>query len=134
MRTFIVLALCVVCSACGLPGLPGFGDPDTSFCTLEARSSVLVTVVSPMGTIVDDAHVTFTVNGGPEQVAECLFSSNTSAKGCTRWMAGMETSGEFTLTATSADGQHTKQLQVSVSEDRCHVITKDVTITLSVSR
>ena len=134
MRTFILLALCVVCSACGLPGLPDFGEPDTSFCTLEARSSVLVTVAGPVGTIVDDAHLTFTVNGGPEQVAECVSLSDTSAKGCTRWMAGTETSGDFTLTATSADGQHTKQLQVSVSEDRCHVITQEVTITLSVSR
>jgi hypothetical protein len=134
MRTFIVLALCVVCSACGLPDLPSFGDPNTTFCTLEARTSVLVTVVGPMGTIVDEAHVTFTVNGGPEQVAECLFSSNTPAKGCTRWMAGRETSGEFTLTATSADGQHTEQLQVSVSGDSCHVITKEVTITLPVSK
>ncbi|HVG61672.1 MAG TPA: hypothetical protein VNA24_24135 [Hyalangium sp.] len=46
-------------------------------------------------------------------------------------MAGWEASGEFTLTATSADGQSSRQLQVSVSEDRCHVITEDVTITLS---
>jgi hypothetical protein len=128
MRTFIVLALCVVCSACGLPG---FEDPDTSFCTLEARPSVVVTVVGPVGTIIEDAHVTFTVNGGPEQAAECHFPSSTPARGCTKWMAGWEASGEFTLTATSADGQSSRQLQVSVSEDRCHVITEDVTITLS---
>jgi hypothetical protein len=126
MRVFTVLPLCVILSACGLPDLL---DNDAGrFCTLDSRPSVVVTVVNPVGTIVDDARVTFSLNGGPEQLAECAAAPHPSG-GCTKWMAERETPGAFTLRATSVNGEHTQQ-QISVSADECHVITEEVTLML----
>jgi hypothetical protein len=127
MRVFIVLPLCVILSACGLPDL--LDNDDIGFCSYNSLPSVVVTVVNPVGTIVDDARVTFRLNGGPEQVAECNPGKSTSG-GCTEWVAEWERPGVFTLTATSLNGEHTDQQQISVSEDECHVNTEKVTLML----
>jgi hypothetical protein len=118
-----VLVLSVILAACS--DEIGRGE----FCTLEARASVGVTVVDPQGTAVEDARVTFSLDEGPEQQAECV-GRGTSSGGCAHWAAGWEASGDFLITATSADGKHTAQQRISVGEDRCHVITETVAITL----
>jgi hypothetical protein len=99
------------------------------FCTLESRASVVVSVVDPQGKAVEDARVTFSLDGGPDQQAECGDRGGTSG-GCARWLAEWERPGDFLITVTSADGKQSAHQQISVGEDRCHVITENVTVTL----
>ncbi len=109
--------------------LPACARPD-SFCTLEARAAVQVTVVDTQGGILRDARVTFTVDGGPEEQALCNGSQLQTAPPCDRWVTGYERAGEYVITATSADGTRTARTQVTVSEDECHVKTETVRLTL----
>jgi hypothetical protein len=127
MRFLIVSALCVMLPGCGLPGFDH--DDGMDFCPGVSRPSVVVTVVDPAGNLVEDARVTFTVNGGPEQQTDCVEWSHPSS-GCRGWAAGWETPGEFTVTVASADGQHTLKRQILVSDGECSVKTETVTITL----
>jgi hypothetical protein len=108
--------------------LPACASPDT-FCTLEARAAVQVTVMDTRGGIQRDARVTFTVDGGPEEQALCNGGSQTGGQ-CDRWVAGYERAGEYVITATSADGTRTARTQVRVGEDECHVKTETVQLTL----
>jgi hypothetical protein len=99
------------------------------FCTFDARASVVVSVVDPQSKAVEDARVTFSLDGGPDQQAECSAGGGTSGS-CARWTAERERAGDFLIKVTSADGKHSAQQQISVGEDRCHVITETVAITL----
>jgi hypothetical protein len=102
------------------------GDPVT--CTLEARSSVQVTVVDVMGIPALDATVTFSVDGGVEEDAECV--STAAAGGCEAWVAGYERAGVFVIKAMSADGTAKAEESVTVAKDECHVISQMVELKL----
>jgi hypothetical protein len=108
--------------------LPACARPD-SFCTLEARAAVQVTVVDTQGSIQRDARVTFTLEGGPEEQALCNGGYQPGGQ-CDHWVTSYERAGEYVITATSADGTRTARKQVRVSEDECHVKTETVRITL----
>ncbi|WNG42676.1 hypothetical protein F0U60_00150 [Archangium minus] len=116
-----LLAAGTVLSACGY-----FNQTD---CTLEARASVQVRVVDPQGNPQQDARVTFTRDDGPEQQALCNGSEQRQGN-CDTWVTGYEQPGEYVITATSADGQHTARQSVSVSDGKCHVHSQSVTLTL----
>jgi hypothetical protein len=128
-RAALLLAVSTVLPACGQYELV---EPREigSYCTLEARPSVRVTVVDTQGRPWRGARVTYTAEGGPEQQAQCLGSNQ--AESCEQWWAGTEKPGLFVITAISADGQLTVQQQVTVTEtpDNCHVITETVQLTL----
>jgi hypothetical protein len=100
------------------------------FCTLEARSSVQVTVVDARGNPQRDARVTFTRDGGPEQQALCNGGRDPQQGNCDAWVTEYERPGLFVITATSADGQRTVRQQVTVTEDACHVHTESVQLVL----
>ncbi len=129
-RAALLLAVSVVLPACGQPESEERVEIG-SYCTLELRASVGVTVVDTQGNLLRDSRVTYTRDGGPVQQAEC-FSPSNGAEGCERWFMGREQPGMFVITATSADGQRTVQQQVTVTEtpDKCHVITEYVQLTL----
>ena len=55
------------------------------------------------GTVQGNALVTFTVDGGPVQPAECISYWYDPAD-CELWAAGRETAGTFLVTATRASG------------------------------
>ncbi|QRK11106.1 hypothetical protein JQX13_14150 [Archangium violaceum] len=116
-----LLAAVTVLSACGY-----FDQTD---CTLEARASVQVRVVDTRGNPRRDARVTFTRDGGPEQLALCNGVGPQQGD-CDTWVTGYEQPGEYVITATSADGQHTARQSVSVGDGRCHVQAQSVTLTL----
>lgn len=128
-RAALLLAVSAVLPACGQPES---AEPVVlgHSCTLEARTSVRVTVVDTQGRTWRDARVTYTLNGGPEQQAKC-FGSNQPGN-CDFWWAGEENPGLFVITATSADGQLSVQQQVTVTEteDKCHVVTEAVQLTI----
>lgn len=98
-------------------------------CTLEARASVNVKVVDAQGMAVTDAVVTFSVNGGADEMAECVNPVGGMGT-CQEWVAGWERDGNFTVTATSADGMKTATQMVTVTKDACHVQPQSVTLTL----
>ncbi|HEX8436758.1 hypothetical protein [Archangium sp.] len=127
-RAALLLAVSAVLPACGQL-YKGEGGEFHEACTLEARPSVRVTVVDTQGNPRRDARVTYTRDGGPEQQAECLRSE---AGHCEWWLTEPEQPGLFVLTATSADGQRTVRQQVTVTEteDKCHVLTETVRLTL----
>jgi hypothetical protein len=122
------LASSLLLPACG----DGSGDSGSSgdpiACTLEARSSVSVTVVDVMGIPALDAMVTFSVDGGAEEDAECVTTA--AAGGCEAWVAGYERAGTFVIKAVSADGTAKDEETVTVTKDECHVISQMVELKL----
>lgn len=124
---FVLVASSLLLSACG-------GDTDDTgssggvACTTEARASVQVTVVDVMGVAVLDATVTFSVDGGAEEDAECVRTA--AAGGCEEWVAGFEQAGAFVVRAESADGAAKDEESVKVTKGECHVTTQTVTLTL----
>jgi hypothetical protein len=120
IASLTVLAVSAVLPAC---------SPFQSVCTLEARASVQVRVVDTRGNPQRDARVTFTRDGGPEQQALCNGSHQVQGH-CDTWVTEYERPGQYVITATSADGQRTARQSVSVGEDKCHVQSQSVTLTL----
>ncbi|MCK6587603.1 MAG: hypothetical protein HUU21_25105 [Polyangiaceae bacterium] len=114
-------------AACGDDGDGTGGAGGQVACTLEARSSVSVKVNDAMGIPVLDAIVTFSVDGGAEQDAECVQTA--AAGGCEAWVAGWEVAGTFEIKAVSADGMSQDTETVVVTKDECHVISQSVTLT-----
>jgi hypothetical protein len=123
----VLVASSLLLSACGGDS-NGTGSPSGVECTTEARASVQVTVVDVMGVAVLDATVTFSVDGGVEEDAECVRTA--AAGGCEEWVAGFERAGAFVVRAVSADGATKDEESVTVTKDECHVTTQTVTLTL----
>ena len=113
----IVLVLLAV-SGCG-----------SSECSGDAHASVIVRVVNAGGTTVEDAEVTYSVDGGQDQPAECWDKTD---NGCASWSAGIERVGRFLIRATSGDGTKstTRSVDVGAREGQCGVATQDVTLTI----
>ncbi len=108
-------AVALLCVA-GLVGCDG----DEVACTLEARSSVTVTVVDEVGTAIPDPTVTYAVDGGAEQACEAMNGV---------FVCGYEVEGFFEITA-DAEGFAPETATVTVESDACHVIGQQVEITL----
>jgi hypothetical protein len=99
-------------------------DRDPIPCTAEARVSVVVTVLDIDGSVVDDAVVTYSVDGSASE--PCQASPGAL------YHCGRERLGHFLIAAT-ADGQSaTTALTVGRAADQplCHVGTEDIELTL----
>lgn len=124
----LLIASSLLLPACS-DGSDDTGSPgDPINCTLEARSSVSVKVISLMGEPVLDATVTYSVDGGLEEDAECV--STAAAGGCEDWVAGWERVGTFVIKAVSADKTSEAEETVVVTKDECHVIGQTLTLTI----
>jgi hypothetical protein len=98
-------------------------------CDTSAAASVSVRVVNEAGAPVGDARVTFSHAGGAEQPAECVQPAP-DGRSCGGWAAGWEQAGDFVIKAASADGSRQAQEAVSVEAGRCHVVGKQLQLTL----
>ena len=100
--------------------------PACSFaeCTAELRWSVSITVVDAQGQVVADAKVTFTIDGGQEQAAQCIEPGDGGA--CSTWVAGAEQSVDFVIKAESRDNTLHAQTAVTVNEGTCHHVEAQV--------
>lgn len=116
-----LLAAASLSAACG----PPFWG-----CTDVAEVAVAVRVVDSSGARVTDAVVTYTLDQGPEERAECFLPLGSSTSQCEEWAAGYEQPGTYTVTATSADGTRRATRTVSVKGDGCAVYTQQVELVL----
>ena len=99
-------------------------------CTLESRSSVVVTILSESG--LDEPTLTYSVGDGEVQEAEAYQED--------RWIAGWEESGTIQLTAEAnicpdlpeciCIAQEVVEVLVPLTNDGCHVVTQELTISL----
>lgn len=112
-------AVGVLVAGCG-----GTGD-DTVACTTEVRYSVVVSVVDSGGQAVPGATVSYSVDGGSTLAATCIGLPSA----CSNFLAGQEISGEFAIKAGKA-GWRPASATVTVQRDACHVITREVVMTL----
>jgi hypothetical protein len=96
-------------------------------CDDMAMASVSITVVDGTGAAVRDAKVSFTLNGGQSQDAQCVGGA---AGDCRSWTAAYEQAGTFVVTATSADGSKTDRKEAVVTSGSCHVNGVSMTLTL----
>lgn len=118
-RLLALLALAPLLPACALG----------TECDASLAYSVSIRVVDEAGRNVPDAQVRYSLNGGPEQRAECVeFPLGDGV--CGGWAAGQEETGDFVIKATSADGARQAEGQVSVGDGRCHVDSKQLQLTL----
>ena len=98
-------------------------------CTLESVVSVSVYVQASDGAPVDGAIVTYSVDGGEQQTADCMDDV------C---FVGYDTAGDFEITASydwsSDDGccwsNDSASASVTVEAGECHVEPQSVTITV----
>lgn len=113
-RSIQILGLLVIAALLGACGDGGNG----TVCTLEARASVVVTVVDQSSAPLSGATATYQVDGGPAQVQACEPNGT-----C---LIGQEVSGVFTIVVTRP-GYITSSATVFVNSDQCHVITEYLT-------
>ena len=100
-------------------------ESDDVVCTDEARASVVVRVVDATGAPLPGAMVTYRVDRGPRQSAECSELPGT----CTHFVAGFEVAGDFTIRAERA-GFQPATASIRVERDVCHVRTQELLLTL----
>ena len=118
-RLVRILALMFIVQLVGACG-EGFIGP---ICTLEARVSVVVTVIDQTNNRLEGATATWQVNGGPTQVQSC------DQFGIGNCLLAYEVSGVFTF-AVSKPGYTPASGTATVKRDECHVITEYMTVVL----
>jgi hypothetical protein len=101
-------------------------------CTCRAVGvpAVVVTVVDRKNVPVRDASVTYLVDDGPVESADCVPPPPESRATCDRWHAGMGRAGTIAVTAKSADRTRSASQTVEVEMDGCHPEQKSITVQL----
>lgn len=121
-----------------LAGLVGC-DIAGGACTDIAIVSVAVEVVDLDGNAIPDVDVTYTVDGGADQRAECIGDGTD----CTEFWTAFETEGVFVVTASferedpddpACFFSDSASTTVTVTGDECHVETQDVLIELDATQ
>lgn len=82
-------------------------------CTTEARASVTVQVTDGDGAAIDDATVTFAVDGGDELPCDAMSGG--------QYVCGWEAAGDFVV-RVEAQGYEPWEGEATVEADACHVI------------
>jgi hypothetical protein len=118
-----VMALMVLTlAACADEADTSGSNDDEQTCTTIIIPSVMVTVVDDLGSPTTADEVTWSVDGGESQPAEC------DNDGCTEWRAGEDAAGEVTVTATLNDQTISDTVTVPMAADGCHVVTQALTL------
>ncbi len=112
---FVVVPAVVAGGACT--------EEPTAPCTEVAAVSVTVNVTGNAGDAINDAIVSFTVDGGA--ASDCSFLADGD------YLCGTEQSGDFVITI-SRPGFITETATATVAADECHVIGESVAVVLDV--
>lgn len=123
MRHPMLLAATLTLGACASSNEPE--DVDPPVCTMEARSSFVVTVLDAVTG----------ANLAPEaivRVTDGTISETLSAPGQGPYSGGLyERAGSFTIVVSHPEYDQWQQAGVVVERDECHVITEAVTARLT---
>lgn len=123
MKRLFPLAVLAVLSIAALASAGACEPTDEGpVCDDLAAVSVTVTVDDDAGQPVDDAVVTFTVDGGLTQ--RCQSNGDGS------YQCGIELSGDFVISVVRT-GFAPQTAAVTVEADECHVIGETVAVTLA---
>ncbi len=98
-------------------------------CADVVTNGVEAKVVDKDGVNQPDAKVTYTVDGGDEEIADC-FGLADDGKGCTSWAVAPGKGGHVVIKAESADGTLHAEATVDVEDGQCGPTTEDATLTL----
>jgi len=108
-------------------------SPGSEVCSTEVRSSVLISVTDHNGEpLTEGALVYYSVNDGPDELAEQLGTQN-------MWAAGEEQAGTFEIFAEyrleeftgCLWSDSTEPVQVEVTAGTCHVETQELELMLA---
>ena len=129
-----LLLTCVLATACAPESTPAPEPtpdpaPPSGPCAGVVLPGVRMTVVNADGTPAQDAHVTYSLEGGAPVEAVCDPPSPRPT--CDTWRTDFEQPGHYVLLATSADGARSARAEAQVERGPCNVITQQVTLTLS---
>jgi hypothetical protein len=102
--------------------LPAAGCSIQRTCSMEALSSVGVTVVDSGNSPVSGAKVKYTIDGGSAKDCEPAVATPNV------FICGYEESGHFVITVTR--GGDTKTAEADVHADECHVTSVSIVITM----
>lgn len=109
--------------ALGLLVLPACDDGEA--CTLDLRPSVVIDVAdAETGEPVSTAVITFTVDGGSEEMSDSLQPKDG------KYVVAHEQDGHFAVTV-EADGYEPALVEYDVGSDDCHVVTVHDTVELT---
>ncbi|MDP6934855.1 MAG: hypothetical protein QGG40_18180 [Myxococcota bacterium] len=117
----------------GILGVCLTGCEEDLACDDWVAASVSVSVIGSDGELVthDDLQVSFTVDGGDVEQAECI------GEPCETWVAGWEQAGVFVVTAEIDGGdcgtetvRAEETVEVHVDAEGCHVNTRVLTLDL----
>ena len=125
MRTIAITIGALALAACGSAGQPDPGGPQ-AVCTMEARSSLAVTVLDAVTGENLAPRATVRVTDG-------VFADTLVAAGGGGVYSGSvyERPGTYTIVVSHPDYDQWQQAGVFVERDECHVITKQVTARLT---
>lgn len=100
-------------------------------CAEYAASSVSLSVVGPDGAPLV-ATITATDEDGAAVQVDCVGGG--AAETCTEWTVGWEVDGEITIVASAYDGcnygEGSVVVDVPLTEDGCHVVPQEATLTV----
>ncbi|HUF11803.1 MAG TPA: hypothetical protein VMN78_01735 [Longimicrobiales bacterium] len=125
MRKLAIVMGALALGACASSGGPEAAQPDV-VCTLEARSSVAVTVLDAVTgeNLAPEATV---------RVTDGTFAENLVATPGTGVYSGVvyEREGTYTIVVSRPEYDQWQRAGVVVERDECHVITEEVTARLT---
>jgi hypothetical protein len=121
-----VISICISVAAAASSAV---ATPCCKACGDNIVTSASLTVQDMNGNIDSHATVTFSIDGGAQQSADC-DTDNSAAVGCQSWSVGHDETGRFDIKARSADGSTTGEVVAELESDGCHVVPQTLRITL----
>ncbi|QSQ19982.1 hypothetical protein JY651_32500 [Pyxidicoccus parkwayensis] len=106
----LMLLATALLTACG-------DDDESGVCPAVWIPAVRMTVVNTLGVAVQDARVTFSLDGEEEEEATCTQQGQTEGS-CLEWTTRNEV-GRYDLHATSSDGLRSDSDEVTVTGGAC---------------
>jgi hypothetical protein len=110
-KTVLMVLSTALLGACG-------EDDDSVVCPAVWVPAVRMTVVDARGAAVQDARVTYRLDGGAEQDADCAQRPQPQSTSCLEWETRNKV-GTYVVRATSADGLRSDSEEVSVTGGEC---------------
>lgn len=125
MRRSIAILMLLILGACD-------GEMNGIACTEEARSSITLKILdSVTSQPLEEATITYTVDGGNETVTTCTDAEE-FVDDCGLFPIAYEVVGTFDITVSSASyTDRTRSTIITKTSDGCHVVGKILTFNMT---